>query len=224
MSYIIPDEVFQDVASLIGKMKEFNVPETYDIMVAGGAIRDQLNGQPVKDWDIFLSGPDDFFISPQLRNHLIKTMRYGQSIDYDANAGAFAVFNDSSHLLGDPDKQIIIRRGEGYKETLEAFDFSICKVGHLFYSQGKPVENPLVMTPEYAKCIKDEIHEVRLIKPVSEGAINHVERILKKYPWPCQIELVESKPVVVSTLPPRTSKTTSTATWKKVIKNPFNGY
>lgn len=100
-------------------------------IIAGGAVRDTLNGRPVKDIDVFLeSGPADIPGCQKLADKLYDSdfEGFGQhkDEDYPENDNTFSVVNLNKGIGSTPCQLIFLNR-DPVENVKQHFDFDISK-------------------------------------------------------------------------------------------------
>lgn len=105
-------------------------PDTPSI-IAGGAVRDTLNGRPVKDIDVFLhSSPDDLTGCQKLADALYDRDFAGwgenAAADYPENDNTFSVVTLTKGIGSSPCQLIFLNR-DPVENVKQHFDFDISK-------------------------------------------------------------------------------------------------
>lgn len=147
--------------------------------VAGGCFKNILNGEKVKDFDIFFRNREDYTQAVNLYTGYAKDDKLPWREAYK-NAKVHAFYNDNTGMRVELNKSVF---GEP-KEVLDAFDFTITQFA--YYSQ---------------PAIKEELPEADLTLDDLREALDSMNLEFKVMYHPDFFEHLQQKRLVISNLP-----------------------
>lgn len=174
-------KVMEDLAKVFGEDK---------VLLAGGAVRDHLNGREIKDYDIFILNHMHVKLEASIINLLgsdytiRKHVRYASKYKHPMVVTTFDI--NYKHKM-EPLNLIFVKHGNTKGTILNSFEIGLC-VCWLDLHTGK-----FVTTPRYDRDLKDKQLTVKLPKSSTPQQLavtfnDHVQRVKAKYDWPIRLE------------------------------------
>lgn len=169
--------------------------DNYGVVLAGGALRDLINGDTPKDWDFFFLNEGAFHKSLQ---HLRNIAEHNDSL-YDLSS--FIISNHYTKTLETNGVKIQLIHKKFYDsvdDVVDSFDFNVCQVAlttEVFY-----------ITPEIHDSITRKEVEVNVL-PNPVDSLNRLLRlrkkgyIVKKAYWQIVSKLYHDRNDIDSTFP-----------------------
>lgn len=116
----------QQAITFLGKLHEAGVKSA---IIAGGAVRDEIFGKPVKDIDFFVSS-EDFVDVKKIQENLGKKVTRLTCTGYASIPDVGSVY-DIEWKTGELPMQIIVMEdGMTPEQRINTFDFGFCQVGY----------------------------------------------------------------------------------------------
>lgn len=168
-SQLIPDEILTFGCRILGASQS-----KANVMLAGGAIRDALNGKEVKDYDFFI----DKRYMHSIINYIHRINGYPYKIKgsergilCDEGEYKFSVVNVKIENFDKPVQLIFV---DDYYSVLSKFDIGLCQIGFSFNT------GALLKTEAYKEDVENKT--ITVFKDNLKPNTDHEKRVRDKYP------------------------------------------